>query len=108
MPTLPPLPAPSCQRSAPVELPVHILALDLTRAQIDIALLLAWGASNKEAAMLLEIAPATVKNHVAAILGKAATPTRARFAAFFHTGQNVQPPLPGSTRSELSDNVAVL
>lgn len=106
-PSPPPL-APSTRQSAPVELPVHILALDLTRAQIEVALLLAWGASNKEAATQLGIASATVKNHVAAILGKAGTPTRARFVAFFHTGQNIQPPLPGAIRNDPSDNVVAL
>ncbi|WP_186400335.1 LuxR C-terminal-related transcriptional regulator [Stappia sp. P2PMeth1] len=58
------------------------LGLDLTRRQTEIAHLLERGLTNKEIANKLNISPATVKNHVHAILGRLHLDRRSKVAAY--------------------------
>jgi DNA-binding CsgD family transcriptional regulator len=57
----------------------------LTRRQTEIAHLLERGLTNKEIANKLNISPATVKNHVHAILGKLDLDRRSKVAAYLRS-----------------------
>ena len=72
-------------RSAAAQSQTDLPALDLTRRQTEIAFLVARGMTNKEIANKLNISPATVKNHVHAILGKLDLDRRSKVATYLRS-----------------------
>jgi DNA-binding NarL/FixJ family response regulator len=71
-------------------------APDLTRRQTEIAYLLERGLTNKEIANKLNISPATVKNHVHAILGKLEVDRRSKVAAYLRSRPALVVSTPGA------------
>lgn len=66
------------------------LLADLTQRQREIAIEVGRGLSNKEIASLLGISPATVKDHMSAILASVGVNSRAALIASMHNS-NIKP-----------------
>lgn len=71
----------------------------LTRRQTEIAHLLERGLTNKEIANKLNISPATVKNHVHAILGKLDLDRRSKVAAYLRSRSQLVVSAQGASHS---------
>jgi DNA-binding CsgD family transcriptional regulator/tetratricopeptide (TPR) repeat protein len=61
--------------------PAHFRALGITRREMDVLALVADGLSNREVGERLYLSPRTVEKHVASLLAKTDTRTRAQLAA---------------------------
>lgn len=66
--------------------PVRLRALGITSRELDVLKLVAEGMSNRQIAERLYLSPRTVENHVATLLRRTGTDSRARLATFAGSG----------------------
>jgi DNA-binding NarL/FixJ family response regulator len=77
--------APLVVMRVPDRSPAHRLLASLSERELEVASLVAEGLANKQIAARLQIALATVKDHVHSILSKTGVPNRAAIAAAYVT-----------------------